>query len=480
MAPTNGKLEYQITVPTGGWDTTVGGVTKTLPAGTYYLSSVGSGSRDFLAEVAFQFGASSVTGSLSENGTGIVTINFSGATAIAWVDTEVRDILGFAGDSASATSHVGTKSARGVWLPRFPPMRLNAGGHWRGHTQSDYRSVSNMAGYVWVRSGQSRTILDPLEWAGIPQDRIWIANETTANQSLQRFWLDGVWGQAAWGTPGGPVRFYYDAALDTEYGTYRILDSTQFLPEPMGPRGWVGAWRWKMPTMVMVPGSDSEGTGGSSRDTIAWTLKEAASSTTNAASFATGSQTPNAEYLQVLDIMASSGTAAETPTSVVGCGLAWELVAETYLAAALTRRLSRWRARGPSPSTGVLTITFANTMSACLWNWKETGNADTSGANGSGAFVQTVTATAAAGSTTIQATLAALEHANNSHMAAVALTTAATVTPDAQFTEIGDDSEVTPDNTLEAEWAANQTVCDATFAAAGAAIISSEIKARVV
>lgn len=481
MAITYGKLEYQITVPTGGWDTTVGGVTKNIPAGTYYLSSTGSGSRDFLDEVAFRFGASSVVGSFGENGTGLVTIQFAGATAIAWVDTEVRDILGFTADSAAATSHTGTKHARGVWISQTPSLRLNSGGNWRGHTESDYRSVSNMAGYVWARSGQSRTILEPLVWSGIKRHKAWIANETDsgyANQSLQRFWFDGVWGQASWGTPSGPVRFYEDAALDTNYGTYRVLDAADFRPEAYQD-GYVHLWRWKMPKLVMVPGSDAEGTGGTARDTIVWASKEAASSTTNAVSYTTGTVVPNPDYLQVLDILSTSSSTAEDPTSVVGCGLTWVMV--TSLAfPTTTRRLSRWRALGPAPSSGTLTFTFLSSHSSCLWNWKETGNADRSGTDGSGAFVQSTTNTAGGGSTSISGTLAALENAANSHIAAAGININSTITPDVDFVEIGDDAESTPDSTLECETAANQTVCTATFAAAQAAIISSEIKARVV
>lgn len=480
---TFGKIEYQITVPTGGWDTTVGGATKTIPAGTYYLSSPGSGARDFLDEVKTQFGASSVAGSLAENGTGLITIQFSGSTAIAWVDTEVRDILGFTADSASATSHTGTKHARGIWMPNTSSFRLNSGGNWRGHMESDYRSVRNYAGYVWVRSGQSCTILEPLFWGGLKRHKVWIANETDsgyANQSLQRFWLDGVWGQAAWGTPGGPIRYHENAADDATYGTYRVLDSAMFLPEQVS-EGLAHLWKWRMPKMVMVPGADSYGNGGTARDTIVWVLKEASSSTADGTSFTTGSQTPNPNYLQVLDIVSSHGTTAETPTSVVGCGLTWELVGATYGAPSATgRRLSRWRAMGEAPSTGALTITFANAMTSCLWNWKATGNADTTGTNGSGAFVQTTTNSVGSASTSITGTLAALENSANSHLAAVVTNTAATVTPDADFTEIGDDNESTPSSTLECQAAANQTVCDATFASAQAGIISSEIKARLV
>ncbi len=482
MAPTNGKLEHLITVPTGGWDTTVGGVTKTVAAGSYYISSPGSGSRSFIEEVEYQFGASSVSISASESGTGIVTIVFSGATAIAWVDTEVRDLLGFTADSASATTHVGTLSARGIWLPHLPPLRHNAGGYWRGYDESDYRSVSNAAGHVWVRSGQRRTILDPLIWRGLKQEYTWRENESTAgsytNKSIQTFWRDGVWGEAAWGTPGGPVRFYPDASVDTAYGTYRLLDSDEFRPEPM-VEGWIGLWTWRMPRMVQVPGSEASGLGGTSRATQSTTHHETSSSTDNTTGYTTGSITPTASRLQTIAILSSESTTAETPTSVVGCGLTWVLIpgAETYChPSAVTRRLSVWRARGSSPTTGTLTITFANAMTSCLWSWSEHTNADTSGLNGSGAIVQVVTSTAAGGSSTMTNTLAALEHSTNVHYAALGVAAGDTITADADFTEIGKDTEATPASSIGTQRAANQTAVTPTWTSASAGCISIEIK----
>ncbi len=476
---TYGKLEYRITVPTGGWDTTVGGVTKTIPAGTYYISSPGSGARSFLDEVTFQFGASSVSGSLGEGGTGLITIQFAGATVIAWVDTEVRDILGFAADSASATSHTGTKHARGAWLPQAPPYNLNAGGYWRGHQESDFRSADNPAGYLWAVMGQSRTVMDSLAWSGIKRHKVWIANETDsgyANQSLQRFWLDGVWGTAAWGTAGGPVRYYPDAALNADFGTYKVKDPGVFKPEQMG---WVGMWRWAMPKLIQVPGSEAQGLGGTGRAAISYLHRETASSTTDGTSFTTGSVTPNPDRLQLLVVHSLHGTAAETPLSVVGCGLTWELVtgAETYVGTGTTRRMAVYRARGGAPSAGALTITFTGTMTACLWSWAEVIGADPNGSNGSGAMVQVVTATAASGSVTINATLAALENAANSCFVAVGLNTNASVTPDAQFADLGDVGVGTPVGTLETEHALNQTACDPTFAAAAAGIVAIEVKA---
>lgn len=257
MAVTFGKLEGQITVPTGGWDTTVGGGTATIPAGTYYLSSAGSGGNDFLAEVASQFGTAAATSctctaSLGENGTGIVTITFGSATAVTWVDTEVRDILGYAGNLSSGTSHVSTKHARGVWLPNRPYVNLNGGGTWAGWREGSVAQVENAAGYVFTHVGQTKVVTN-LQWSSIKRARIWVANESTANESWERFWLDCIWATAGgFGTPGGPIRFYPDAATDATYFSYKAVGIEKFSPEQFSPN-WTGTWNVELPRLVQVP-----------------------------------------------------------------------------------------------------------------------------------------------------------------------------------------------------------------------------------
>jgi hypothetical protein len=164
---------------------------------------------------------------------------------------------------------------------------------------------------------------------------------------------------------------------------------------------------------------------------------------------------------------------------VVGCGLTWVLVDAVNLGAGTLKRLSRWRALGPAPSTGSLTITFANTMNGCLVDWKEIAGASTEGANGSGAIVQTVT-NAAGAALTVNATLAALEHASNVALAAVGININDVVTPDADFAEVQDNGMASPVATLESQWAEGETACDPTFASAQSAIILSEIKAAFV
>lgn len=220
-----------------------------------------------------------------------------------------------------------------------------------------------------------------------------------------------------------------------------------------------------------------KGGSAAARSDITITAREHASSTTDGTSFNTGTFTPTANKLQILDVASTHGTTAETPSSITGCGLTWVLVDAKNVGTATTRRVSRWRALGASPSNGALTINFSGSMTGCVWAWNEVTGMDTSGTNGSGAFVQTVTKASGGSVVTLDGTLAALENAKNVHICAVALNTQATVTPDADFAELGDDNEATLAVTLETQWAVNQTVCDATFSSAQAATIASEIKA---
>ena len=195
----------------------------------------------------------------------------------------------------------------------------------------------------------------------------------------------------------------------------------------------------------------------------------------------TGSQTPVKNELQVLTILSMHGTTAETPTSVTGCGLTWELVTggERFLGASgTTRKLTRFAAFGPAPTAGQLTMTFATAMTGVNWIWDRVPGAKVSGTVQQ-AFRNAFSAGAAA-ATTINATLpAAMEHPNNIHYCAVGIGTSATVTPDPDFAELADRDAGggAPTGTIETEWARAQLACDPTFSSAVSGILSHEILA---
>lgn len=249
---TRGKLYGRITVPTGGWATTVGGVTATIPAGTYYADT-------FLTEVDTQFTAASgtsvtITSGLGEAGTGIIVITFGSAKAITWVETKVRDILGFTGNSASATVHTGTQHMRHVWLPNCHYVSQNAvSATWRGKRESDLRTNENAAGYTWDHMGQQKET-NWLRWPAVLRSKTWVGNESTVNESMERFVRDSIWGTAVGGTPGGPVRFYPDADAGT-YATYKVVGFKDYDPQQYF-QGWAGGpWTIEVPRLVVVPGT---------------------------------------------------------------------------------------------------------------------------------------------------------------------------------------------------------------------------------
>lgn len=248
---TMARLEGQVTIP-ASTTATVGGGTATITAGTYYPTSL-------MTEVATQFATASgttctITMGWGRAGSGLVTITFGVAKAIAWVSTALRDLLGFAGDSASATVHVGTLHARNVWLPNChyqAPGAVTA--TFRGHKEADKRDAENAAGYVWSHMGQKKEV-NWLRWASAFRSKTFIGSEVTAGESFERFWQDCILGDASWGTPAGPVRFYPDAD-DTVYAQYKVPGMADFRPTPYYD-GWVGGPHTiELPRLVIVPGT---------------------------------------------------------------------------------------------------------------------------------------------------------------------------------------------------------------------------------
>lgn len=272
---TRGRLEARITVPTGGWTGTIddsgagAAATFAVPAGTYYLSSpdiAGGGTKSLMAAFRDALNAAAttdtigVTASVSESGTGKVTITSSGTAAIVWTSTDLRDLLGFTTNLAAGTTWTGSCQARSLWLPDCPydaPNELD--GTWWGEPEADMRGSRNAAGYVWSHKGSSCVVLDGLSWEAVSRHKAILANEITVNESWERFVRDGIWGDAAWGTTGGPVRLYPDAELSAAYGTYAIAELGEVKLGHFSPGYVAGSRKIPMPVLVQVPGTETEG-----------------------------------------------------------------------------------------------------------------------------------------------------------------------------------------------------------------------------
>lgn len=261
-----GRLEGRITVPSGGWVGTIDGTDAfTMPAGTYYWSTadvVGGGSVSFASALQTALNASpsakTFTVALSLT-TGQVTIAGSATFTLQFTSTALRDLCGYSGNLSGAATYLSSYQARNLWLPDCAYNAPNAiGAVWRGNRESDLRENENSAGYGWTFKGQDK-VVTWLSWDKVARRKVWQANETNVNESWERFVRDALWGDAVGGTPGGPIRFYPDPTASTYFATYRAFGMQDIQPE-QAVDGWAGGpWHVRMPRLVSVPGTETEG-----------------------------------------------------------------------------------------------------------------------------------------------------------------------------------------------------------------------------
>jgi hypothetical protein len=190
----------------------------------------------------------------------------------------------------------------------------------------------------------------------------------------------------------------------------------------------------------------------------------------------TSSVTPGANRVVYAAFQSALAAGPAAPTGVTGNGLTWVQVDTLPFHTSNARRISVFRAMGASPTAGAITATWGINQTAKLWSVVECDGVDTTGTNGSGATVQSVTTTGTA-VTTVTNTLAALAAPTSVHLAFTGLSIGNSIAPDADFVELTDVNTATGTSTLEAEWATNQTVITPTFPSANAGAISVEVKA---
>ncbi len=266
---TNGKLEAQITIPTGGWGVDIletgGGenVVVTIPAGLYFQSSDGGAGDSIFQTFEDLLNASAllatyvVTLAAGESGTGKYTLTASGGgiTEVEWNwvggDTELRDLLGFAANLTGSLAYTGTLQAQALWLPDYPFDSLNGGPLWSGWWETDQKNRENANGNAFSIIGRKKQI-NSVNWNFASRAKCWAINEVTVNESFEQFLLDGVWAGAAWGTSAGPVRFYGDADDDATFATYAAFGLENWRPDQVRP-GWVHGWVIVLPRLIKVP-----------------------------------------------------------------------------------------------------------------------------------------------------------------------------------------------------------------------------------
>ena len=213
--------------------------------------------------------------------------------------------------------------------------------------------------------------------------------------------------------------------------------------------------------------------------------------TTDDADSTTASIIPSANALVIIDVESKTEiTADPNQPTATGCGLTWVVVDSivTDPTSSSRRRITRLRGMGSSPSSGAITIDFGGqTQTTKAWVVEELYDTDTSGTNGSGAFVQTgkENQTDEEGAvTSLSVTLSAFSNLNNAVHAMSGQGNGSTaVTAGSGFT-LGGNATDSGENNIEVNTEFrndNDTTADFSYSPAdsGMGIIASEIKAAV-
>jgi len=250
----NGRIEAEIVVPTGGWDFDLdepAGATGTVtvPAGTYTWATFLTAWETALDAV----GDWTYTASISdgEGGTGKLTLSASGGTfTLELADADPFTLIGHTGDMApAATSFTGAAHVRGMWLPDGPPLSLTGLGD--DLDESDETVAESPDGTVWRLVYQRKSVQRDLRYQGISRARCRIAGELVAGESFQQFWRDVIQGDKSYFSIG-KVRIFPDADVDGTSTQYYVGAGLKDLTPAALKEGWLGAWTITIPRLVKV------------------------------------------------------------------------------------------------------------------------------------------------------------------------------------------------------------------------------------
>ena len=212
---------------------------------------------------------------------------------------------------------------------------------------------------------------------------------------------------------------------------------------------------------------------------ITHTLLTSGHDPTNTSTFTTASIAPAPNALVTVAVLSHQSSAAVPDPTVTGAGMTWQVVASVaYDGTTPLDRLTIYRAMSASPGSGPLTIKTSATVSNCQWIVSQWTGASQSGTNGSGAIVQTGSATGAA-VTTLTASLAAFASPNDVAYGVFGIAAnTAVASPGSGFTTI--DQQPSGESSvgdLFGEWAVNLPAVTATWTSKPAGALGVEIKA---
>lgn len=201
----------------------------------------------------------------------------------------------------------------------------------------------------------------------------------------------------------------------------------------------------------------------------------------SAASYTTGSTSPGANNLELLSVYSIAAATPNIPT-ITWNGATWTQVA-TQIDSSSLRRITLFRSLTASPTSGTGTIAFGGqTQMGVCWSYIECTGMNTSGTNGAGAIVQSVTNNTAGNATSLTVTLAAFSSASNATFGAfgIPLNTASQPTAGSGFTRLGQANQASTNTAIGTEFnSGNDTTVDMTSGAASIPWVGIAVEIKV-
>lgn len=233
------KLEGEIVLSAATTVGTFAGSVITMPAGRYFLNTIGSGgaTRTFLLELKNQLdtgpgGVWTVTSDDdADASTGKITIARNSNYTATWTSTNVRDLLGFTGNltTAATSSFTSDNQAQYLWLPNCGRQNGLGPEVSDGAVESDYTMSMGTDGTVFA-VGYSARYFDSMEFGFVWGQKCWKALEVVVNESAQRYYEMVI-------MRGLRTRYHKDRSNDSTLRTWVMEDAGTFNPRTVVP-GW--------------------------------------------------------------------------------------------------------------------------------------------------------------------------------------------------------------------------------------------------
>jgi hypothetical protein len=235
------KLEGEIILISATLLGTFAGAAVTIPAGRYYMTTIGDGSRSLLDEIAFQAGAATARGWVlnldddTDGSTGKLTVTVTGApTTVTWSSTALRDALGFNGNlTGPANGWVSDNHVKYLWLPSCGRAGLMAPSTSNGALEVDYSLSLGTDGTTYAIAYSVRE-LDSMEFRHIKGKKAWISQEAIVNESFERFFRDVV-------ALGLRLRFHKDRSDNATFRRWVVENGGAYQPRAFDDRWIEGA-----------------------------------------------------------------------------------------------------------------------------------------------------------------------------------------------------------------------------------------------